>query len=213
MSEEATETTPEEAQETQTAEQPAAPMFTQEQLNAAAAKSAAKADRKARREERERMASEKTPEPATGTEDGSSQLAQVLEQLQTRLESIEGATKKQQEERSFSEAISGIPEIDEDEREVLKLAFTGNREVFDRRVAAHRAKHSPPEPKGPGFDGIGAPNPIPAAERATNPNEWTADDVARFRADGSFLRRLKDYRSTLPGGGRGLFPAKNPAKG
>jgi hypothetical protein len=111
--------------------------------------------------------------------------------------------------------------------EALSAAYTKGRE--DARVAApapaaapaeerplsvmeqlrQELADMPPEKKGPGFHGIGAPNAIPPLQRKTSPQDWTQDDVAQLRARGEFLPRIKAYRNTLPGGTSNLFPAKD----
>lgn len=76
---------------------------------------------------------------------------------------------------------------------------------------ANAAKHSPPAARGDAkFEGIGAPRGHEAFEQG-DPNKWNSDTVARYRADGTFLNRIEDYKATLPGGSGGLF--KNRADG
>lgn len=206
MSEETEAPTPEvTAEPTPAPVAQATPGFSQADLDAAAAKARAQGKRQAKKEFEAQLAQQSTPEPTPSTEQTDDKYDAVMARLD--------AMAAQTETANFESAVSGLA-VSDDERKMLSLAYKSDRELFDRKVAALRTNPAaPPEPKGPGFSGVGAPNPQPTHERETNPLAWTKDDIAVMQKEGTFLKRLKEYRNTLPGGGGGLFPAKNPMKG
>lgn len=114
-------------------------------------------------------------------------------------------------ESEYASAVAGL-EISDQRKEELKVMFSASRELFDKAVAAERAKDAPPEPKGPGYNGLGAPNPVPNSERLSQPHTWTRDEINTMKANGTFLANVKKYSQALPGSGGGLFPAKTPGK-
>lgn len=190
---------------------PAEPMFTQEQMNAAAAKAAAKAKRQVRREMETQMAQPKTTEPTALPAQPDEPPAWAAEFI-ADVKEIKAHRESEEVDNNFSAAISGL-ELDGDDRESLRLSFEHNPDLFARKLAKLKSVHLPPEPKGPGFNGIGAPSPVPSSELDGNPSSWDADTVARYRADGSFLNRIEAHKRKLPGGSGGLFKAKSHKKG
>lgn len=183
--------------------------FTQEQVNAIAAKAAAKAKRQAKREFE--MSKVQTEETTTAVEQQSppAWASAMLNKIST----LESKIATKERESDFAVAIGGVNDIDADEKALLRLSFESDRELFDRKLAKLKSQHMPPGPKGEGFKGIGSPTQVPSADMESDPRAWDADTVARYRKEGTFLKRLEDYKQKLPGGSGGLFPAKNPKPG
>lgn len=177
--------------------EPKESVFTQSELNSIVAREVAKAKRSVKKAQPTKQ------EPTASTGESFEAIAALTAQV----EALTQMTTARAADEDFAAKVAGI-EMDSDERASLRLAFSGNPELFARQVAKHKAKHEPPVVEGEAFAGIGAPNPIAAQDRETNPMEWTADTVARYRADGTFLKRIADYKATLPGGSGGLFKAK-----
>jgi hypothetical protein len=46
----------------------------------------------------------------------------------------------------------------------------------------------------------GSPSPSPRLSDPGSPTTWNRDDVARFRADGSFKARVEAWAARMPGG-------------
>lgn len=55
-----------------------------------------------------------------------------------------------------------------------------------------------------------APNPTRDAERFTDPIQWSKDDISFLRQNGTFLQKVEQWASRLPGGGSGLFRKPKP---
>jgi len=119
-----------------------------------------------------------------------------------------------EELKSAAEALVAAPEP----APVAEPTVTMTMAQFEKAVQmraeqdAWKVANSPPPTRGEHpFAGIGAPNPISVQDRETNPNNWDADTIARYRDDGSFLKRIEKHKQTLPGGSNGLF--KNKGRG
>jgi hypothetical protein len=193
------QTEPEQATE-QAPVQPPEPVFTQAEVNNIVAREVSKAKRTAKKAQ-----PIKPQEPTTSVGDSSEAIQALSEKFQTLAEMVTA----QVTDKEFETKTAGLS-MDSDDRATLKLSFQNDPELFSRQVAKMKAKDLPPAPKGEeGFKGIGAPNPIAAQDRETDPNNWDADTVARYRAEGTFLKRIADHKATLPGGSGGLFKPKS----
>jgi hypothetical protein len=179
--------------------QPQESVFTQTELNNIVAREVAKAKRSVKKAQ----PTIKQQEPTTSAGESD-----AIKALTEQFQSLASLVSDQVTEKEFEAKTSGL-QMDGDDRASLKLSFQSDPELFSRQVAKMKAKHEPPAPKGEGFSGIGAPNPIAAQDRETDPMNWDADTVARYRADGTFLKRIADHKATLPGGSGGLFKPKN----
>lgn len=111
----------------------------------------------------------------------------------------------------FTGAIAGL-EISEQRAAELKALYNADRGLFDSAIAAERAKDAPPAPKGPGYNGLSAPSPVPDSERLAQPHRWTRDEINAMKENGTFLQNVRKYESGLQGSGGRLFPAKTPGK-
>jgi hypothetical protein len=67
----------------------------------------------------------------------------------------------------------------------------------------------PPTPVN-GATAPAAPSGVPDAERYAEPLKWTADDIAYLKGNGTFLTKVNEWASRLPGGGSGLFRKSKP---
>ena len=199
--------TPEPVVEPEAQPTPAEPTFTQEQLNALLTKERKATERKVRKEMQSKMAQVQPEQKQEPTADAV-QLEQQAKFLE-RLDAIEAKSAAAESANAFALETSGIT-LTESDKAIAKTLFEHNKPAFDQMMKDRRAADRPPEPQGDGFDGLGAPNPVPEADRENNPFAWQADDIARMRKDGTFLPKLKAFRNTLPGSSGGLFPAKNP---
>jgi hypothetical protein len=91
------------------------------------------------------------------------------------------------------------------------------REAYKAGIADARATMPPPvnpndmplPPRGPGFYGIAAPNPVPTQPDPTQPSSWSKDDISMMVEKGEFLSALKDHRRRMRGN---IFPAKKMGK-
>ena len=103
----------------------------------------------------------------------------------------------------------GITRNDLFEQNALAQRKIGKLEAQLEAATAVNPNDLPPARKGPGFTGLDAPNATSDAERRNNPLLWSAEDIAVYRKDGSFLKKTEAWRRSLPGGAGGLFPAKS----
>jgi len=191
-------------QETQ---QPALePTFTQAQFNAAVGKAKAQAKRQAKKEFEAQMAQPKSNEENTSSTEQVSdpRIDGIADQLATLLAA--------QSANAFASEVAGV-QLTAAETTAAQLMYKHNPEGFQAFMAEKRQVDEPPQKKGPGFKGLDAPNPIATVDRQTDPKSWSQEDIAVMRKDGTFLKRINEYRAELPGGAGGLFPAKNPMKG
>lgn len=210
MSDEETAPEVEPAAETAAPAEPAQVTFTQEQVNAMLTKERNIATRKAKAAAK--AAQPIKQEPTTSVEhdpakppEWAASLIQSNAEMRAELTATKNATE-------FTKATAGV-NLSEADMAVATTLFEHNREAFDSMIKNKLAEDQPPAPQGAGVNGLPAPNPQPAADRETNPINWTKDDVAKLKASGEFLPKIKAYRARMPGGGGGLFPAKNPGKG
>lgn len=214
MSDENNNPAPDQTAEVETTEtespQVPAGYFSQEQVNAIVAREVART---------KRAASKAQPKKETTTSiermDLSEQIraavSNAIGPVTEQLEAMKAETHAAKMANEFMVATEGLS-ISESDKGMLQTLFQHNREAFDAQVKARKSVDAPPEPRGNGVSAIPAPNPTPSADRLGAPHTWSKDDVARMRADGTLLSNVKKYRDSLPGGGGGLFPAKNPGK-
>jgi hypothetical protein len=118
---------------------------------------------------------------------------------------------------ALAEAIS---ELDwkpaKEDAETLRDAYkAGGPELFAK--LAGRLKPASPvtgaksaEPANGSYKSPGAPQGAPPETLHQDATKWSADYVARLRADGTFLQELEKYRASMPGGGGGLFRKRIP---
>lgn len=189
---------------------PAEPVFTQADIDAAAAKARNQGKRQAKKELEAQMAQSQTqnapPAPSNTDEppEWAAALIQSNAELRAKVEATENAS-------AFSAATAGVT-MSESEQAIAQTLFEHNRPAFDAMVKEKLAVDQPPEAKGPGFNSPGAPAATPRAPDASAPSTWTRDDIASMQANGTFLSNLKKHRQSLGGGGA-FFPAKDPKKG
>ncbi len=183
--------------------QPQESTFTQSELNKIVAREVAKAKRSVKKAQPSTQ-----QEPSISTEQTADpRLDIVLE----KLAAFEEANKAKEQQSAFLADVAGLhlSDVDKDAARVLHGA---SPDLFAKFIADRKSADAPPAPQGPGFSGIPAPNAIPTSDRQTNPIDWTQEDIAVMRKNGTFLKRVNEYKAGLPGGAGGLFPVKNPIK-
>lgn len=192
--------------------EPVAPTFTQEQVNALLAKERNVATRKAKAA----VKAAQQPKQETTTDAGDdSKISALAESVQALTGLVQGTIDKQtasESAQAFAQDTAGL-QISDTDKAVLKTLREHSPEVYAAKLGEYRAVDQPPQPKGEGLRTPGAPSATPNAPDMSSPTSWTKDDIAVMRKEGTFLTNLKKARNAMPGGGGGLFPAKNPAKG
>lgn len=184
-------------------ELPAEPSFTQEQLNAAVQKAKAQAKRSAKREFESQVATNTTiEEPTISTEHPAPVLDPRIDQLVDGL----AALKATNDDQAFAAQIAGL-QLSEDDLDIAKTLQSTPAQLA-KFINRMRAPDAPPPAKTGTFTGLDAPNPIPSVDRQTNPVNWSQEDIAVMRKDGTFLKRVNEYKAGLPGGDGGLFKPK-----
>lgn len=190
-------------------QQPGEKVFTQSEVEALLAKEAAKAKRRVKRELESKMteAPKNNQEPTTDAGESP-----VVQELREKLERLEAETQARNLESDFLRMAAGA-DLDDVETDMVRTMIeVGKVEQAKAYLDRKRAADQPPQRKGPGPNTPAAPNGAAPGTVSDNPMDWPADVIAQKRANGTFLGSLNDYRSKLPGGGGGLFPAKTPGK-
>lgn len=144
-------------------------------------------------------AHKKEPQPTPGSAD----------ELVVRLAAMEAKAE-------VSEAIA---ELDwkpaKDDADMLRDAFkTGGRALFDK--IAERIKPTATTEAKPVSDPAnkykspGAPSGAPPEVLEGDATKWSKDYIDRLRSEGKLLSEVEKWRSSLPGGGGGLFRKRIP---
>ncbi len=181
------------------------PGFSQEEVNNIVARELAKQERKLKK------ALQPQQQETTIDIGQSPAILALAEQIKEIGGLVKGTVEKaaqSEKEALFAADTAGLTLSDAKKKSLMVLQ--AHPDLYAAELAELKAKDSPPAPKGPGFNGTGAPNAVPNAADPTNPQSWSADEIASMRANGTFLSNLKAYRTNLPGGSGGLFPLKSP---
>ncbi len=164
--------------------------FTQEDLNRFLAKEKAKLERKYEAQINQTKttvpAKNESPPPASSD----------VTALQQKLEKLEASMRDQ----SFAAAVAGLEMSDED-REALREVY--GTKAFDLAVKPFKASKATPPPAlsaataktTPGM----TPSGPPQLDREHGLTGATKDDVSRWKADGSLLKRAEFHRNSMGG--------------
>jgi len=204
----ASETEP--TQTATTAETPAEKkLFTQEEVNEIVSHRLSK-DRKSRG---------KDPEPRTAPKDEASKPPPSADEVAE----LRAEIARERADRQFAEALSTIKDAaayNKRQREALRREFDPEHPEALKTIADElfgKAADSPPKDAKqpapvaasavPGVpEGLAAQYQAPGApagkvgEVSPNPFQWTKDDIAAMQRNGTFLKRLEEYRLRTEGG-------------
>ncbi len=169
--------------------------FTQAELNAIVAKEKAKEARATEKRLRQESdaAQKKEPSPAPGSEELLAKVA-ALEAKTMLAEAFEELDWKPSKEQS----------------DILRDVFkTGGADVMKRVAATMRpAQQATTEAKvddAGRYKSPGAPSGAPREVLEGDATKWSRDYVEQLRSQGKLLSEIGRWRTTLPGGGDGLF--------
>ena len=193
--------------------------FTQEEVNALTAKAASKGKRAGKREAEAATAQPTTPDPKP--EAPPSDMAAELAKLNTRLD-------KSERDRAFAEQLAKHPNASSytdlqldilrgrfDPEDPTKMADTAhafgapaNPQATPPQAPAS-GEGDPPNGTATPYQAPGAPAGAPQ-EPSSSPLDWSADDVSRLRADGTFLKKVEEWRMRTEGAGNAVWTKRKP---
>ena len=179
--------------------------YTQEQVDAivkTAKRNSARAATKRARDVPQPPPLDATP-PAT--DDGPTFESQILD----RLTALQDRLDDRDATDGFATATAGLQLTDEAQATLRSLWTPDNPEAFRKVAESMATATADPDAPPPGDTfGGGAPTMAAGHVRSNEPREWTADDVARMRSDGTFLAEVRKWKTSLGGGHAPVFGRK-----
>lgn len=119
----------------------------------------------------------------------------VDDETQRDIANIKAQLAKQDMDLRFAQRVAGMKLTDK-QRELLRQVF--ETDSFDSLVSEFKIGENPAAPAP--IVALGAASSAPDGALEVDARRWSKDDVSRMMSDGTFLKRLDQFRNSLPNG-------------